>query len=111
MDMEQHIPKPIQQGQEHNQEEWKHCMKSDASGVGQGVSPLHVRDRMWFSRNEAHDNAALWPIEFINKCLTSAETKYSKIEKEVLSIIHGLENFITNASTLRLAWSQSTNCS
>ena len=38
------------------------------------------------------------PIAFASKCLTSAEYRYSNIEREVLGILHGLKNskqFIT----------------
>ena len=46
---------------------------------------------MQFLRNEAPSNAALWPITFACKSLTSTETWYSNTEKEALDILHGLK--------------------
>ena len=54
-------------------------LETEASGEGLGVSLLQVRDRMQFPRNEAPDNAVLWPIAFVSKSLTNAETCYSNI--------------------------------
>ena len=59
-------------------------LKTDVQGV-------QVRKRKWYPRNEVPDNSALWPIVFTNKSLTSAETHYNNIEREVLSTLHGLE--------------------
>ena len=36
----------------------------------------------------------LCPIAFGSKSLTDAEHRYSNIEREVLGILHGLENLI-----------------
>ena len=38
------------------------------------ASLLQVSDEMQFPRNEASNNAALWPIAFVSKGLTSTET-------------------------------------
>ena len=56
-------------------------MESDALGVSLGASILHVRDRMWFPRNEAPVNAAMQSIVFTSEILTSAETCYSNMDK------------------------------
>ena len=40
-----------------------------------------------------HNNSALWKIAFASKILRSAETHYSKIEREVLCRLHDLEKF------------------
>ena len=48
---------------------------------------------MQFPRNEAPNNAALWLLTFVSKSLTSAETQYNNVEREVFGIIHGLEKF------------------
>ena len=62
-------------------------LESNVSAVGLGTSVLQVRDRMWFPRNKALDNAVLWPIAFVNKSFASAETHYSNIERKVLGIL------------------------
>ena len=69
MDMEQHIPKPVWQGQECNQEECNHniiqwkgslYLETDTWGVGlRGASLPQGRDEMWFLRNEAPDSTML----------------------------------------------------
>ena len=55
----------------YNEKEQQLYMETDVSGVGLGA--VQVRDVMWFSRNEAHDNAALWPISITSKSLTSID--------------------------------------
>ena len=37
---------------------------------------------MWFPRNDAPNNEALWPIAFVNMSLISAETNYSYIARK-----------------------------
>ena len=97
INMEQHRPKPIQQRAKsitkknttmvfHNEKEQLYLGR-DALGVGLGAGLLKVRDGMQFQRNEAPNNAALWPIVFMKKSLTSTETQYTNIEREVLSIL------------------------
>ena len=39
------------------------------------------------------DNTILHPIAFASKSLMDAEHRYSNIERELLSILHGLEKF------------------
>ena len=39
------------------------------------------------------DNSILRPITFANKSLSSAERRYSNIEREALGILHGLKKF------------------
>ena len=53
-------------------------------GVSLGAGPLQVRDRMQFLKDYASDNAALQPITFASKSLTSVGTHYSSIEKELI---------------------------
>ena len=48
---------------------------TDASGIVLGARHQHVRDRMWFPRNQAPDNSTLWPVAFTSKSLTSMETQ------------------------------------
>ena len=43
------------------------------------------------SKKWSPNNAALWPIAFVSKSLTSTETWHSYIQKEALDILHGLE--------------------
>ena len=68
-------------------------LERDISGVGLGPCLLQVRDGIQFPRNEAPANAELQPIVFASESLRGAETCYSKIEWEVLGILHGLEKF------------------
>ena len=67
-------------------------LETDTLGVSLGASLLQIGDGMLFSRNDAPDNAALQPITFMSKTLTSAETCYSN-RVEALGILHGLETF------------------
>ena len=66
-------------------------LKMDASGVGLEAGLLQVRDRMWFCRNEAPDNVAMCPIAFGSLSFTSAEMRYSNIEREARGILHGFK--------------------
>ena len=50
------------------------CLETDVLGVGVRVSLLQVRDRMWFLRNKALNNAAPRPPVCVNKRLTCVET-------------------------------------
>ena len=100
--MEQHIPKPIWQSQNHHQEECHH-------GIGYWTGAAIFRNRcvwcqcrskpssgeVWnaFLRNEASDNVALQPIVFAGKSLTSTKMYHSIIERETLGILHGLAKF------------------
>ena len=74
----------------YNEKEPLH-LQTHASGFGLGVGLLEVRDRMWFPRNEAPDNAEQHPVAFNRKKMT--ETRYINIEREALGILHGFEIF------------------
>ena len=50
-----------------------------------------MSERIQFPRNEAPNNAALWPIAFASKSLTSMEINNSNIEREALGILHDLK--------------------
>ena len=65
----------------------------DTLVVRLGESLLQVRGRMLFLRKEQPISAALQPIAFVSKNLPSTETHYSKIERETLGMLHGLEKF------------------
>ena len=56
--------------------------KTDALGVSLRAGHLYLRNGMQFLSNEVTDLAAMWPIAFLNRNLTSAETHYSSIERE-----------------------------
>ena len=49
-------------------------LETDVLAMGLWASLLQVRDGMWFPRKEAPDNAALQPIAFVSKSLSSADT-------------------------------------
>ena len=70
-------------------------------GVSLGARPLQGRDGMQFPRNATPDNAVLQPIAFVNRSLTRMETSYSSMEREVLGILHGLENFTATVTHLQ----------
>ena len=66
--MKQCIPKPVQQGKEHNweiltmafyNEKEQLYPEADMSGVGLGASLLQVRGGMQFPRNGAPNNATV----------------------------------------------------
>ena len=63
-------------------------LEADAFGVSQAVSLLQVRDGIQYRRNEAPDNASLWPVAFTSKSSTNVEN--CNIEREVLGILHDL---------------------
>ena len=56
-------------------------LEIDGSSVGLGANLVQVRDGMWFPKNEAPNIAALWPIAFVSKSLTSAKTQYSNLKR------------------------------
>ena len=68
-------------------------IETDMSGVGLEASLLHLRDGKWLPKDEVPDNTAPWQIPFASNNLTTAETQYSNIEKEVLGIFHNLKKF------------------
>ena len=68
-------------------------LETNVLGVSSGVHLLKMRDIIWFLRNEASDNAVLWPITFASKSLTSTENCYKKIERKVLGMLHDHKKF------------------
>ena len=63
------------------------------SGFRLGAGLLQVRNRMQFPKGKVPDNLVLEPIGFKSKSVTSTETHYRYIEREAVSILHGLEKF------------------
>ena len=59
-------------------------IEMDASGKGIGMALL---------QSETNDRATLYPIAFGSKTLTSAETRYANIERELLGVVGALEKF------------------
>ena len=70
-----------------------HYLDPDASGVGLGAALLQARGGMLCPKDSAPDNTIFCPITFTSKSLTSAEHRYSNIEREALGILHGLKKF------------------
>ena len=58
-------------------------LETDVLGVRLGVGHLQVRDGLQFPWDKARDNTTLCLIVFASKILTSAETIYNSIEREV----------------------------
>ena len=71
--------------------------EKDASGVGLGAHLLQTRSSTSCSRDMASENNTLRPIAFASKNLSTAEKRYSNIEREALGILHGFKNSITTA--------------
>ena len=59
-------------------------LKTDASRVAIGMALL---------QSDENDGSSLYPIAYGSKTLTSAETRYANIERELLGIVGGLEKF------------------
>ena len=68
-------------------------LETDASVVGLGDTLLQTRNGTGCPRDTAPDNNILHPIAFASKSLSSAEKRYSSIEREALDILCGLEKF------------------
>ena len=68
-------------------------LETDASGIELGTALLQPRDGTTCPKDNAPDKTILRPIAFASKSLTSAECRYSNIERVVLGILHGLEKF------------------
>ena len=66
-------------------------LETDASVIGLRTGHLQVRDGMNCRWDEVPDNTALCPTAFTNKNLSSVKWQYSKIEWEVIGMLHGLE--------------------
>ena len=66
-------------------------LETDASGVGLGAALLQTRSGTSCPQDKASDNSTLRPITFASKSLSSAERRYSKIEREALGILHRLK--------------------
>ena len=76
-------------------------LEKDALGGSLGVSLLQQRNGMQFPTNVAPTNRAPWPIAFASKSLTSAETQYRNIKREVLGILHVFKHSTTAALSIR----------
>ena len=59
-------------------------IETDASGKGIGMALL---------QSENNDRSSLYLIAFGSKTLTSAETRYANIERELLGVVGALEKF------------------
>ena len=59
-------------------------IEMDASSKGIGMALL---------QSKTNDRATLYPIAFGSKTLTSAETRYANIERELLGVVGALEKF------------------
>ena len=66
-------------------------LETDASGIGLSAALLQTRDGTSCLKDSAPDNTILWPIAFKSKSLTSAECRYSNIERAALGILHSLK--------------------
>ena len=82
MDMEQHLPKPIQKSQNYHQKDVTMAfynvkeqinLEKDTTGFCLEASHLQVRERIQFPKNEAPDSAVLCPTVFTSRRLTSAK--------------------------------------
>ena len=59
-------------------------IETDASGKGSGMALL---------QSEENERSSLYPIAYGSKTLTSAETRYANIERELLGVVGALEKF------------------
>ena len=64
--------------------ELKLYIETDASGKGIGMALL---------QSEENERSSLYPITYGSKTLTSAETRYVNIERELLGVVGALEKF------------------
>ena len=68
-------------------------LEMDTSGIDPGACLMQMHEGMNCGCNEVLDNAALCPIAFASKILSSMEWQYSNIENEAQGTLHGLEKF------------------
>ena len=68
-------------------------LETDTSGVDLGAIFLQTWEDTTCQKDMVPDNTILHPIAFASKSLTSTESRYSNIEREVLCILHGLKKF------------------
>ena len=66
-------------------------LETDASGIGLGATLLQTRNGTACPKDTVLHYTILRPITFTSKSLTSADYRYSNIEREALGILHGLE--------------------
>ena len=67
--------------------------KVDASGIGLVTALLQERDDPSCRYDEVPGSVMLQPITFATKSISSTEGWNSKLEREALRILHGLEKF------------------
>ena len=73
-------------------------IEMDESWIELGTALLQTRSNPSCPKDKAPDNGILSPIAFAGKNLTSAERRYSNVEREALGILYGLENLTITAS-------------
>ena len=66
-------------------------LETDTSWVGLGAALLQTWEGTICQKDIVPDNTILWTIVFASNILTSAECRYSNIEREALGILHGLK--------------------
>ena len=66
-------------------------LETDTSGIGLSAALLQMCKGTACQKDVAPDITTLCPIVFASKSLTGTEHRYSKIEREALGILHGLE--------------------
>ena len=78
-------------------------MYLETDELGVSLSFLQVRGRMQFLKNKVPDNVTVGPITLASKSLTSAETWYHNMWREILGQLHGLEKFWHNCFTFMVS--------
>ena len=68
-------------------------LETGASGIRLRAAPLPTRSSASCPWDSAPDSSILRPYAFASKSLSSAEKRYSNIEKEALGILHRLNKF------------------
>ena len=66
-------------------------VETDASREGLGSALLKAREGTCCPRDETPDNNILGLMAFMSRSLSTAERRYSNVEREVLAILHGLK--------------------